>query len=363
MVSMSFRFLGNKSSLLPQITEAIASAVPPNNYPQIIDLFSGTASVSVALGQMGYRVVANDLLLSCVVHAQAQLLPDPPLRFEDVLKYEDLPTSSSLNLFSDDSTYSRVIAFLNALPGKEGFFFKEYSPDGCPSNGADPRKYFASANACKIDAIRSRIRRWGDGDLVSPVEHAVLLHNLMLAVNQVANTAGTYGYFFSSLSQAAQQPLKLRPTSFQAGAASHRVLHSDAKEAVSSTSADVAYLDPPYNKRQYAAYYHILETIAYEDNPDLIGKSGLRPWQENASDFCYKSRASVAMADLLNAVDARYIFVSYSEDGHISHDKMMTLLARRGKVTLIEMDHARYSSQQNENPSLLKERIYKVKSV
>ena len=25
---------------------------------------------------------------------------------------------------------------------------------------------------------------------------------------------------------------------------------------------DVAYFDPPYTKRQYAAYYHILETIA-----------------------------------------------------------------------------------------------------
>ena len=34
---------------------------------------------------------------------------------------------------------------------------------------------------------------------------------------------------------------------------------------------DAVYADPPYTKRQYAAYYHILETIAAGDRPLISG--------------------------------------------------------------------------------------------
>ena len=42
---------------------------------------------------------------------------------------------------------------------------------------------------------------------------------------------------------------------------------------------DTVYLDPPYTKRQYAAYYHVLETLAYGDEPEVSGVTGLRPWE------------------------------------------------------------------------------------
>ena len=48
---------------------------------------------------------------------------------------------------------------------------------------------------------------------------------------------------------------------------------------------------PADTKRQYAAYYHILETIAHGDEPVVEGITGLRPWKSKASDFCYKRRA------------------------------------------------------------------------
>ena len=44
-----------------------------------------------------------------------------------------------------------------------------------------------------------------------------------------------------------------------------------------TTAADTVYLDPPYTKRQYAAYYHILETISLGDEPIVEGICGIRP--------------------------------------------------------------------------------------
>ena len=44
-----------------------------------------------------------------------------------------------------------------------------------------------------------------------------------------------------------------------------------------TTAADTVYLDPPYTKRQYAAYYHILEAISLGDEPIVEGICGIRP--------------------------------------------------------------------------------------
>lgn len=54
---------------------------------------------------------------------------------------------------------------------------------------------------------------------------------------------------------------------------------------VPNAAHDLVYLDPPYTKRQYASYYHILETVALGDEPEVKGVAGLRPWKNLASDF------------------------------------------------------------------------------
>jgi adenine-specific DNA-methyltransferase len=181
----------------------------------------------------------------------------------------------------------------------------------------------------------------------------------MLSTNKVANTAGTYGYFLSELSEAAERPIKLQPTQFSSENEANSVRHGRARDVLSSVSPDVAYLDPPYNKRQYAAYYHILETIAHEDEPELIGKSGLRPWQEKSSDFCYKARAPDALRRVLRSTNADYAFVSYSEDGHIRHEQMREILSEFGEAEHLELAHTRYSSHESTDSSLT-ERLYRV---
>jgi adenine-specific DNA-methyltransferase len=100
---------------------------------------------------------------------------------------------------------------------------------------------------------------------------------------------------------------------------------------------DVAYFDPPYTKRQYAAYYHINETLACGDEPVVLGKTGLRPWRDKASDYCYKRRALDALHMLIASTEARRVFLSYSNEGHIDLDELLLRLTPLGHVELHEI--------------------------
>ena len=101
---------------------------------------------------------------------------------------------------------------------------------------------------------------------------------------------------------------------------------------------DTAYLDPPYTKRQYAAYYHILETITFGDGPEVKGVCGIRPWQHIASDYCYKARAAKALERLVAHIPARRVFLSYSTEGHVPLPALGEVLQSTGEVVRHDLD-------------------------
>ena len=101
---------------------------------------------------------------------------------------------------------------------------------------------------------------------------------------------------------------------------------------------DTVYLDPPYTKRQYAAYYHILETITVGDEPAVEGVCGIRPWRQFASDYCYKTRAVEALRKLVTEIPARRIFLSYSDQGHVPLEILGEVLQESGSVVRYDLD-------------------------
>jgi adenine-specific DNA-methyltransferase len=236
--------------------------------------------------------------------------------------------------------YARAVRALNAAEPRQGFIFREYSPGSLA--GGPIRKYFTPENAGRIDGIRAQIEEWDLDGRISPVEKRLLIGDLLEAANAVANTAGTYGCFLASFSSTASRPLSLRPRMLLRGVHALDAHDGDVTEVPVDVD-DVVYYDPPYTKRQYAAYYHILETIALGDEPAIEGKTGLRPWREKASDYCYKTRALTALAQLILNTSARAVFLSYSTDGHASLTDLQELLVGRGEVELTAVeDVARY---------------------
>ena len=281
--------------------------------------------MSAVFAERGFGVIAADELRFPVLHAQARLLHDGASAFGSMVAYQN------------------AIADLNDLRPQKGFFWREYSDEGNPRNGTKPRKYFTGQNAAKIDAIRDEIKKWRQQGMSNDAVD-LLLHDLIMAVNRSANIAGTYGYYRSSWNRASLEPLVIYPSEQIRHARGHEVRQGRVEDLASRITADAFYLDPPYTKRQYGGNYHILETIAQEDEPEPVGDGGLRDWYPQASDFCYRRKAKGAFERTLSQIDARWIFVSYSEDGHLSSAELLELLASFGEVSCLRMPIERFRS-------------------
>lgn len=321
---MTFRYIGSKARVVDAIAERIGK---PRGKGRFVDLFCGTGVVAEAAARLGWDVHLNDHLHSAVVMAAARLVTAREAPFARLGGYE------------------RAIDALNRAGPVEGFIHREYSPASLDRVGLE-RRYFTTANAALIDAMRLRIERWSQDGVLGEAERTVLIADLLGATNRVANIAGTYGCFLSKWQNQALEPIALRPRELFKG--NGRVTVSVENAAAAPVEADdVVYVDPPYTKRQYAAYYHLLETIALGDEPVVEGVAGLRPWRAKASDFCYRVRALGAFTALIEAMPARRLLVSYSDDAHVDIDALTEAMRRFGRVRPVQlMEIARYRPNQ-----------------
>lgn len=341
---MGHRYIGSKRRLIKELIGAMEEIQAPP--ARVADLMCGTAVVSEALRAKGYEVVAADLLTFPVLHAKVGLL------------LSAAPDFKAAGL----GGYLETQDFLQNLPERRGFFWNEYSPEGKPGNGSPSRMYLSSANAGKLDAMLCQLSEWSCADLLSDLEHALLKHDIILAVNSVANIAGTYGHFRSKWNSCSLNPIKLLAETFTSfNPAGHSVLQGRAEDLAATVSCDICYLDPPYIKRQYAANYHLLETIAQNDEPDTIGVSGLRDWWDQHSSFCSKVKVEGAFREVLEGVQASHFLVSYSNEGLLTKDQLMTIFGDYGTVSLNEIQYQRFKSRQDAANNFVTEFLFHIK--
>lgn len=307
---MSLRYIGSKA----RIVDAIIEHVGQPDGGVFVDAFSGTGAVAHAASRAGWKVHVNDHLASSAIMSYARLSSQADIPFERL------------------SSYRNAIAILNDTPPVQGFIWAQYSP-ASSYHCEVSRMYFTEGNARKIDGIRQQIRQWHEQGVITISEQQVLIADLMRAANRIANTAGTYGCFLSKWQRQSLNPLVVEAAIFPESAPL-ATFGSEDVDQVKCRPEDTVYLDPPYTKRQYAAYYHILETIALGDEPEVEGVCGIRPWREKASDFCYKARAAKAIERLVSSLPARRIFLSYSTEGHVPIETLSENLAGIGSVSL-----------------------------
>lgn len=351
------RFIGSKSNLLLPIQKIIEQHCGKNINKICGDLFCGTAAVSKHFKKLGYSVVANDNLVFCSLLAKATLLINEEPKFVKLIESKEIPTNSLGKILA--IPYDHVLEYLNKLSGTAGFIYNEYSPT--KGDKIYQRKYFAEKNAKKIDSIREKINKWQIDNLITDAESALLISDLIRATNKVANIAGTYGYFLKEWDPRAEKDLVLRRSEIIPSNKQHLVYQEDANELVKRIKCDILYLDPPYTWRHYGAYYHILETIARWDNPKVKGLSGLRPWEDSKSRYCYRNDALNALQELVENSNANHIFLSYSNDGMISHEQICKILESFERPKIHEIKYRRYKSSNGIKENVVMERIYYVK--
>jgi len=141
----------------------------------------------------------------------------------------------------------------------------------------------------------------------------------------------------------------------------HSAFNIDANELARNISADLVYIDPPYNERQYVPNYHVLETVARYDSPAITGVTGMRDYSKQKSKYCRKNEAKETFDDLLKNIDSKYILVSYNNEGILTTNELTVILQRYAKADtfkLFEYDYRRYKNKIPNNADGLKEQLY-----
>jgi len=137
---------------------------------------------------------------------------------------------------------------------------------------------------------------------------------------------------------------------------------------VRKIKADIVYIDPPYNSRQYCDSYHLLENVAAWKKEQVYGTAKKIDRSHIKSQYNMKT-AGVAFCDLINNIKASYILLSYNDMGdfgnarsqsRISDHEILSALKRKGEVEIFETDFKQFTTGKS-NKNDLKERIFLCK--
>ena len=321
-------YIGSKYSLIDflesSITKTLKSCNETRSPSEMVfaDLFAGTGVVSGSFKRQGYSIIANDIQYYSYVVTKHMI-------------------ENNGNL--DVDRCNQLISELNKLDGIEGFIYNNYSYGG--TEGQEFRRmYFSDFNAKKCDAIRTTIQEWLSSGRITDSEYFFLLGSLINSIDKYANTASVYGAFLKKLKKSASKQMELIPLPIMHGTVDCRVYNEDISELIKNVSGDILYLDPPYNARQYCSNYHLLETIAIYDNPEIKGKTGLRDYKDQKSIFCSKGKVAEAFAELIKNANFKYIFLSYNNEGLMSFDTIEKIMKKHGKYRVYMQQYRRFKA-------------------
>lgn len=328
------KYAGSKRKLLPQILR-LAGRINPRT---VLDGFSGTTRVAQAFAQSGCRVIANDVAAWSKTFGTCYLLNEHP-----------------------PEHYRELIAHLNSVPERDGWFTEHYGGDG-----RDPRSALADGlkkpwqrhNTRKLDAVREEIENLG----LSECEKAVALTSLILALDEVDSTLGHFASYLNEWSPRSFKHLRLRVPRLIARGSEHEVHQEDIFELLPQIQADLAYYDPPYGSNndrmppsrvRYAAYYHLWTSICLHDQPALFGKARRRgDTSDKVSTSVFEEFrrndegrfiAVDAIERLLDRTQARHIILSYSSGGRATAQELHEVMTKAGKLLeVLEIDHKRH---------------------
>jgi adenine-specific DNA-methyltransferase len=321
------KYAGSKLKLLRYILH-LAKKVPAHT---VLDGFAGTTRVSQAFAKRSYRVISND----CSVWSQV------------------FGTCYLLNRKSP-ADYRDLIEHLNAVPPTDGWFTQHYGglPNGGTATQEDGlKKPWQIKNTRKLDAIRDEMERLS----LPPVDKAVALTSLILALDQVDSTMGHFVSYLHDWSPRSYNDLVLKVPAVFTTAEDHNVFRSDIFDILPTAKADLAYFDPPYgssnekmppSRVRYASYYHPWTTICLHDKPQLFGKANRRSdtsdtvagsvFEEFRRNSSGRFIAVESIDRLLKSANVQWVILSYSSGGRATAEDLNDAIATSGKVLEVE---------------------------
>lgn len=310
----SRRYIGNKAKLTDWIMKIIHDETKGKD--TFIDVFSGTAIVAKEAMKKYKNVILNDILYSNNITYKA---------FFDNEEWDSKKIINIVNFYNS----------LNPDEIKENYFSKNFGG-----------KFYEKGVSKIIGYIRQDIENRKEH--LNSKEYSILLTSLIYTIDRLANTVGHFDAYI-------KKPILKKPLNFRLintvdfeGA---KIYREDSNELAKKIKGDVAYIDPPYNSRQYSRFYHIYENLIQWKKPKLYGVA-LKPEPENMSKYCTVN-ARDTFKELVEDLNVKYLVVSYnntykskskSSENKIQFEEIVNILNGIGKTKIFEQSHKYFNS-------------------
>lgn len=322
------RYIGSKRLLLEEIDKVISENIKWK--PQIFcDIFSWTWVVSEYMKKK-YTIISNDILYFSYVMQRASIM-------ENII-----PDFNVLNNYLNECPFEYLnnkkitLSDFNENP----FIYNNYSP-----NEKSDRMYLTNDNSLKIDFIRQELNKWKKEELIQDNEYYYILACLIHAIPFYSNITWTYWAYLKNWDKRALKKLEINKLNIYNNFNDNIVYNEDSNNLINQISWDILYLDPPYNSRQYLPNYHLLETIAKYDNPEIYWKTWMRPYKNVKSKYCVKSEVLSQFNNLIEKANFKHVILSYSTEWLMSEKEISDILCNHWKkesYRLYKIPYRRY---------------------
>lgn len=312
------RYIGSKYRMINFIKETMSKE--KIEYSSFLDLFGGTGIVGDFFNDQKTKVYVNDLLKSNYISYLAWF-GNEKIDKNKVKKY--IEKYNSLTVLEDN------------------YFSLNFS-----------NTYFNEENCKKIGFIREDIEDNYTNNNLNIRERAILITSLLYAMDKIANTVGHYDAYRKNGDLNKKLELCMLNLKSNTNNKNNKIFNEDSNELVRSLKADVVYIDPPYNSRQYSDAYHLLENVAIWEKGEVHGVAKKMERNRIKSKYCSVS-APLVFKDLIENIDAKYIIVSYNNMGKkgagrsqakISDEDIIGTLNKKGKVKVYETDFREFNT-------------------
>ena len=333
--------IGNKRALLGQIGAAVAKVKERlgKDHLRILDGFSGSGVVSRYFKGHADYLASNDLEDYAAVIARCYLRNRGTVKMDELVAIVD-----DLNRRVDDPDF------------EPGFIEELYAPRDENHITRDDRVFYTRRNARRLDNYRRLI------ETVPKDFKDLLLGPLLSEASIHANTAGVFkgfykdrrtkiGRFGGSNSDALTRikgEIRLEAPILSRFECKVEVFHQDANQVVRGLAdLDLAYFDPPYNQHPYGSNYFMLNLLVHYTRPQRISKVSGIPVDWRRSAYNVRSKILSRLRDLVYAVDARFILVSFNNEGFVRTDEMLRLFNELGTVEVTEIPYNTFRGSRN----------------
>lgn len=338
----TLNYIGSKKSLLNFIDYAlkkINTKFEKFDDIKFLDGFAGSGIVGKFFNKKyGYNVFSNDL------EYYSYILSFALLKVEYTDKITNIIEKLNLLIKPINETNYNLIT-------------ENYS-----EKGKEKRKFWTINNSQKADAIMENIKLQLENKQINNNEYIFLLASLLSSIDKYANTASVYSAYLKKHKLASLKQFEIKP------------IHTDKKiinneknynfnvdintEIILNNEYDIVYLDPPYNNRQYSSNYHPLNFIAKYDNSIIpYGKTGLLE-NSNKSNYSISKNVEQTFKFLIEKINAKYILLSYNNEGLMNKTTIKNILQKKGKTTLYKYEYKKYKSQLKQNNDKVYEYLY-----